>query len=187
VKADSRCRLRQGRTRHQARPCKQPADPQRHGAARRGGGIRQGHGQLHAVVDVAETRTCCASSCRPSCWAFPSTSCASSPLTWAAASAARSSATPDETMGLLAASRVGRPIKWNRRTVRVVHDRLPRPRPRHPRRAGARQRTASSWRSRSIPSPTWARISRPSRRRCRPISTPRCWPASTRRRSSTPM
>ena len=49
-----RCRLRQGRARHQARPRQQPADPQRHGAARRGGGLRQGHGQLHAVVDVAE-------------------------------------------------------------------------------------------------------------------------------------
>ena len=49
-----RCRVRQGRARHQARPRQQPPDPQRHGAARRGGGVRQGHGQLHAVVDVAE-------------------------------------------------------------------------------------------------------------------------------------
>ena len=49
-----RCRLRQGGARHQARPGQQPPDPQRHGAARCGGGVRQGHGQLHAVVDVAE-------------------------------------------------------------------------------------------------------------------------------------
>ena len=30
--------------------------------------------------------------------------------------------------------------------------------------------------------PTWAPICPPSRRACRPICTPRCWPASTRRR-----
>ena len=72
-----RCGLRQGGARHQARHRQQPPDPQRHGAARRGGRLRQGHGQLHALVDVAEPACRCASSCRPSCSAFPSTSCAS--------------------------------------------------------------------------------------------------------------
>ena len=45
----------------------------------------------------------------------------------------------DETMVCWAASRVGRPIKWTAERSESFHDRLPRPRPCHPRRAGARQ------------------------------------------------
>ena len=66
--------------------------------------------------------------------------------------------------------------------VEIVHDRLRTAATTSPMPSWRSTRTASSWRSRSRPSPTWARICRPSRRRCRPIFTPRCWPASTRRR-----
>ena len=88
----------------------------------------------------------------------------------------------EETMVTWAASRVGRPIKWTAERSESFHDRRARPRPRHPCRAGARQGRQVPGAQGRAPSPTWAPICRPSRRRCRPISTPRCWPASTRRR-----
>ena len=74
----------------------------------------------------------------------------------------------------------------DRRAQRGVPHRRARPRPRHPRRAGARRRTATSWRCGSTRRPTSAPTCRPSLLRSRPTSTPRCWPASTRRRRSTP-
>ena len=88
----------------------------------------------------------------------------------------------EETMVTWAASPCRPADQVDGRALRIVHDRLPMAATMSPMPSWRSTRTASSWRSRSTPSPTWARISRPSRRRCRPISTPRCWPASTRRR-----
>ena len=133
-----RCGVRQGRARHQARHRQQPPDPQRHGAARRGGGLRQGHGQLHAVVDVAEPARA-----------------APHPVGLRArhsrAQAARDRARRGRRLrqqDLLLQRRddghlggvPGRPAdQVDGRAQRVVHDRCARPRPRHPCRAGARQ------------------------------------------------
>ena len=61
----------------------------------------------------------------------------------------------------------------------ILPHRRARPRPRHPCRAGARCATAKSWRCAPRPSPISAPICRPSRRRCRPISTARCCRANT--------
>ena len=77
----------------------------------------------------------------------------------------------------------GRPAdQVDGRAQRIVHDRLRMAATTSPMPSWRSTRTASSSASRSTRSPTWARTSRPSRRRCRPISTPPCWPASTRRR-----
>ena len=90
----------------------------------------------------------------------------------------------DRDLGLGAAS--NRPIKWTAERSESLHLRRARPRPRHPRRAGARQ-------GRQVPGAarvdtianmgaylsTFAPASRP-------ISTRRCSPARTRRRRSMP-
>ena len=58
------------------------------------------------------------------------------------------------------------------------------PRPRHPCRTGARRERQDLRRCARTPSPISAPTCRPSRRRCRPISTPRCCRASTTSRRS---
>ncbi len=60
-----------------------------------------------------------------------------------------------------------------------------RPRPCHPCRNGAGRERQDHRRCASRPWPIWAPISRPSPRRCRPISTRRCCRASTTSRRST--
>ena len=70
------------------------------------------------------------------------------------------------------------------RPLRGVPRRRAWPRPRHPRRNGVRRRRQDHRRCRSRPSPISAPTCRPSRRRCRPISTPRCCRASTTSRRS---
>ena len=87
---------------------------------------------------------------------------------------------------LPAGGQEGRPAgQVDRRAQRELPLRRARPRPRHPRRSSRSMPTATSPRSRCTPSRTWAPICRPSPPACRPTSTPRCWPASTRRRRST--
>ena len=66
----------------------------------------------------------------------------------------------------------GRPAgEMDLRPLRGVPRRRARPRPRHPRRDGVRRRRQDHRRCRSRPSPISAPTCRPSRRRCRPIST----------------
>ena len=101
--------------------------------------------------------------------------------TSAAASARRSSSIAEEVVVPLGlASSVGRPVKWTADRTRSLPLRRAWPRPRHARRAGARRRRQDPRRCGSRRSPTSAPTCRPSRRRCRPISTRRCCPASTR-------
>ena len=68
---------------------------------------------------------------------------------------------------------------------RVIRLRRSGSRPRHPRRARPRRGRQSSSASRSTPSPTWGRISRPSRPACRPGCTGPCSLVATRHLSST--
>ncbi len=90
----------------------------------------------------------------------------------------------EEAIVTWAAGKLRRPVKWTAERVGELHVRRARPRPRHPCRAGARQRRQVPRRSRCRRSPIWAPISRPSRPASRPISTGRCSPAPTRRRRS---
>ena len=133
-----RCRLRQGRARHQARHRQQPPDPQRHGAARRGGGLRQGHRQLHALVDVAEPARAAP---------HPVGLRARHSRAQAARGGARRRRRLRQQDLLLQRRDDGdlggvprRPAdQVDGRAQRIVPDRCARPRPRHPCRAGARQ------------------------------------------------
>ena len=78
---------------------------------------------------------------------------------------------PEEVVCLWA-SQEGRPAgEMGLRPLRSVPGRCARPRPRHPRRDGVRRRRQDHRAARSRPSPISAPTCRPSRRRCRPIST----------------
>ena len=134
------------------------------------GRVRQGHRRLHALLDVAEPACAPADPVGLRAAASPSTSCASSRPMSAAASAPRSSATPKRRWSpgrrpASAGRSSGPPSAANRSCpTRMAATTSPMP-------SWRSTRTASSWRSRSTRSPTWAPISRPSRPRCRPIST----------------
>ncbi len=91
---------------------------------------------------------------------------------------------PEEVVCLWAARKIGRPVKWVSDRSEAFLSRCPRPRPRHPCRDGVRRRRQDHGAARSRPSPISAPTCRRSRRRCRPISTARCSPASTRSRRS---
>ena len=81
-------------------------------------------------------------------------------------------------LAAVAAQRLERPVKWVAdRTEHFLGDAQGRDNITTA-RARARRRTVASSRSRSISSPTWARISRATRRSF-PISAPACRPAST--------
>jgi carbon-monoxide dehydrogenase large subunit len=90
---------------------------------------------------------------------------------------------PEEVVCLWAARRVRRPVKWRPSAPNLS---LPT------RMAAITSRTPSSrststarfWRCARTPSPIWAAICRPSRHRCRPISTARCCRGSTTSRRS---
>ncbi len=91
---------------------------------------------------------------------------------------------PEEVVCLWAAKKVGRPVKWTCGPLGSLPHRRAWPRPRHARRDWHSTPTARSSACGSRPSPISAPICRPSRRRCRPISTPRCCRASTTFRRS---
>ena len=135
-----RCRggVRQGGACHQDGHRQQPPDPQRDGAARGDGGVRQGHGQLHALVDLAEPARAAPD---------PVGLRAGHPRAQAAGhrpGRGRRLRLQDLLLcrrddGLLGGL-AGRPAdQVDGRAQRILPDRLPRPRPRHPCRAGARQ------------------------------------------------
>ena len=90
----------------------------------------------------------------------------------------------EETVCVWAAKKVGRPVKWTSdRTEAFLSDAHGRDHVTHAELA-RRTRTARSSACASRPSPISAPTSRPSRRRCRPISTRRCSRASTTSRRS---
>ena len=91
----------------------------------------------------------------------------------------------EEVVCLWASRKVGRPVKWTGDRTRSLPGRRARPRSRHAPPSSRSTATARSWRCGPRPRPTSAPISRPSRRRCRPISTRRCCRASTISRRST--
>ena len=83
----------------------------------------------------------------------------------------------EECVCLLAAKRIGRPVKWTaERTESFLS--TPTGATMSPTPSWPWTRRATSRRSRCTPSPTWAPICRPSRRASRPICTARCLPVS---------
>ena len=184
--------VRRGGARHQARPRQQPADPQRDGAARGGRRLRFAAPTRITLYTTSQNphvaRLVLSRVRRHS----------------AGEQAARHRARRRRRLRLedlhlrrgdgLHLGGAGR--STGRSNGPPTAPRLPvrraRPRPRHPRRNGARRRRQDHWRCACTRSPISAPISRPSRRWCRPISMRRCCRAYTtsrhlrrgRRRSS---
>ena len=115
------------------------------GAARRARPLRRRDRPLHALCrqrrrGAAEARA------RRRARHRRRTSCASCRSTSAAISARATASIVEFGLVLWASRKLGRPVKFTRDALGSVPQRLPGPRPRHRGRAGARRRTASSWR-----------------------------------------
>ena len=174
---------RQRRPRHHGRAGQQPPGAERDRAARRDRRVRSRHRRLHALHHEPE----------PACRAAGDRGLR---RRGARAQAARDRARRRRRLRLQDLHlRRGVRLPARRQEARPAGqvDRASAARASSPTRTAATTSPRPSWRwtptatsprSRSTPSPTWAPISRPSRRACRPTSTRRCSPGSTRRRRS---
>ena len=171
--------------RHQDRPRQQPADPQRHRAARRHRRLRLRPGQPSRSTPPARTRTWRAWCCRAFIGIAPEHKLRVIAPDVGGGFGSKIFIYAEETVVPLGRQE-GRPAG--------EVDGGPHARPSSPTRTAAitsrtpswrSTATARSWRCGPRPRPTSAPICRPSPRRCRPISTRRCCRASTTSRRST--
>ena len=179
-----RCRLRRRQARHQDRPRQQPADPQRHGAARGDRRVRRRQRGLHALHHQPEP-------------ARGAAGAVGLHRHRARAQAARDRAGRRRRLRLQDLHlRRGDRVRVGGQEGRPAGevDRATARRPSSPTRTAATTSptpswpwtpAARSWRCGPTPRPTSAAICRRSPPRCRPISTRRCCRASTTSRPST--
>ena len=170
--------------RHQDRPRQQPADPQRHRAARGHRRLRLRPGQLHAPHHQPEPARDPAGAVRLH-------------RHRARAQAARDRPRRGRRLrlqdlplrrgdGLHLGGQEGGPAhQVDRGALRSPSSPTPTAATTRLPPSWRSTATARSWRCGSAPRPTWALISRPSPPRCRPTSTRRCCPASTTSPPST--
>ena len=176
-----------GRPCHRDRDRQQPADPQRHGAARRARRTMTRPRTISRSTPPARTRMSRGWCCRPSIRSRPSTSCASSRRMSAAASARRSIIYPEEIVCLWASKRIGGARSSGRPTGRNPSSPTPMAATMSPRRRSAfdANNRIIGFKVDTIAN-LGAYMSLFSSS-CRPISTPRCCRASTTSPTSTAM